>query len=71
MLVSRLLFLMAFGSGSGYLGQQNQAFGKGCIAKINFHRSWTSNDSMAHFILGVLGTNFHGFCCLGDWLEIG
>ena len=34
--ISRLLFLMIFGSESGCLGLENQAFGKVGIAKINF-----------------------------------
>ena len=34
--ISRLLFLMIFGSESGCLGLENQAFGKGGIAKISF-----------------------------------
>ena len=50
MLVFRLLFLMIFGFGFGCLGLQNQAFGKGDIAKNSFQRSWNSNDSMVHFL---------------------
>ena len=34
--ISRLLFLMIFGSESGCPGLENQEFGKGGIAKINF-----------------------------------
>ena len=49
MLVSRFLFLMIFGSESGCLGLENQAFGKGGIAKINFRRNWISHDSRVHF----------------------
>ena len=47
--ISRLLFLMIFGSESGCLGLENQAFGKGGIAKINFRRNWISHDSRVHF----------------------
>ena len=47
--ISRLLFLMIFGSESGCLGLENQAFGKGGIAKINFYRNWISNDSRVDF----------------------
>ena len=43
--ISRLLFLMIFGSESVCLGLENQAFGKGCIAKINFCRNWISHNS--------------------------
>ena len=65
---SRLLFLVIFGSESGCLGLENQAFGKGCIAKINFCRNWISRDSRVNFscFFGGLGTNFHGFCYRGD-----
>ena len=49
MFVSRFRFLMIFGSGSGCLGLQDQAFGKGLIATINFQRSWNSNKSIIHF----------------------
>ena len=34
--ISRLLFLMIFGSESWCLGLENQAFGKGSIAKLTF-----------------------------------
>ena len=47
--ISRLLFLMIFGSESGCLGLENQAFGKGGIAKISFCRNWISHDSRVHF----------------------
>ena len=43
--ISRLLSLMIFGSESGCLGLENQAFGKGGIAKINFCRNWISHVS--------------------------
>ena len=43
--ISRLLFLLVFGSKFGCLGLQKQAFGKGGIAKINFCRNWISDDS--------------------------
>ena len=44
-----LLFLMILGSESGCLGLENQAFGKGGIAKINFCRNWISHDSRVNF----------------------
>ena len=47
--ISRLLFLMIFGYESGCLGLENQAFGKGGIAKINFQRGWNFHDSRVHF----------------------
>ena len=47
--ISRLSFLMIFGSESGCLGLENQAFGKGGIAQINFCRNWVSNDSRVDF----------------------
>ena len=40
-----LLFLMILGSESGCLGLENQAFGMGGIAKINFCRNWISHNS--------------------------
>ena len=42
-------FLTVFGSESGCLGLENQAFGKGGIAKINFRRNWISHESWVHF----------------------
>ena len=50
MLDPRFRILITFGSGSGCLGLQKQAFGKGCIAKINFQRSWNSHDFMVLFL---------------------
>ena len=49
MLVSRFLFLMSLGSGSGCLGLENQKSGKGAIAKIIFRRSCIPHDSRVHF----------------------
>ena len=46
-LVFMFLFLMIFGSESGCLGLENQAFGIGSIAKISFCRSWISHDASA------------------------
>ena len=43
-----VLFLMFFGSASGCLGLENQAFGKRCIAKTIFRRSRKSHDSRVH-----------------------
>ena len=48
-LVSRLIFLMLFGSGFGSPGLENQASANGCIAKISFQRSWNSNGFMIIF----------------------
>ena len=42
-------FLMIFGSESGCLGLENQAFGMRCVAKIHFRRSWMSHDSRVYF----------------------
>ena len=47
--ISRLLFLLIFRSESGFLGLENQVFGKGGISKINFCRNWISNDSRVDF----------------------
>ena len=47
--ISRLFFLMIFRSESGCLGLENQAFGKGGIAKTSFCRNWISHVSRAHF----------------------
>ena len=44
-----LSFLMIFGSESGWLGLENQAFGKGGIAKINFCTNLISHDSRVKF----------------------
>jgi len=46
---SRLFFLETLGFEIGRLGLQEQAFGMGCIAKINFRRSWSSHDSRVCF----------------------
>ena len=69
--ISRLLVLMVFGSEFGCPGLRKQAFGMEGIAKINFRRNWISYDSRVYFcmFLGGFGTNFHGFCCPGDWPE--
>ena len=47
--ISRLLFLMIFGSEFGCLGLETQAFGKGGIAKISFCRNWIYHDSRDNF----------------------
>jgi hypothetical protein len=47
--VSRLLFLMIFGSEIGCPGMLKQAFGMESIAKINFRRYWISYDSRVDF----------------------
>ena len=47
--ISRLFFLIIFGSEIGWLGLQKQAFGIEGIAKINFRRNWISHDSRVHF----------------------
>ena len=49
MLISRLSFWFLFRLGCGCLGLENQAVGKGDIAKINFRRNWISRGSMVHF----------------------
>ena len=43
--ISRLLFLLVFGSKFGCPGLQKQAFGLEGIAKINFRINWISCDS--------------------------
>ena len=43
--ISRLLFLLVFGSKFRCLGLEKQAFGMEGIAKINFRRNWISCDS--------------------------
>ena len=45
----QVFFLVTFGSESGCLGFEKQAFGKGGTAKINFRRNWISHDSKVHF----------------------
>ena len=70
--ISRLLFLLVFGSKFGCLGLGKHAFGIGGIAKINFCIIWISYDSRSDFfmIFGDFRTNSHNFWCPGDWLEI-
>ena len=46
---SRLVFSDEFVSESGCLGLENQAFGKGGIAKINFCMNCISHDSRGNF----------------------
>ena len=48
--ISRLLFLLVFGSKFGCLGLEKQAFCMEGIAKINFRRNWISYDSEVHFL---------------------
>ena len=69
--ISRLLFLMILGSESGCLGSQNQAFGKGGIAKINFRRNLIPYDSRVHFswFWVALGPIFIAFVALETGLE--
>ena len=47
--ISRLLFLMIFGSKFGCLGSEKQAFGMEGIAKIDFRRNWISYDFRVDF----------------------
>ena len=47
--ISRLLFLLVFGSKFGCLGLEKQAFGMEGIANINFRRNWISCDSRVIF----------------------
>ena len=47
--ISRLLFLLVFGSKLGCLGLEKHGFGMGLIAKINFCRNWISHDSRVDF----------------------
>ena len=70
--ISRLLFLMIFGSDFGCLGLQKQAFGKGGIAKINFRRNWISYDSRVYFswFWVALGSIFMAFVALETGLKI-
>ena len=49
MLDSRLLFLVIFGSEFGSLGLESQAVGMGSLAKIDFGRSWNSDDFIVDF----------------------
>ena len=48
------------------MGLENQAFGKGCIAKINFHRNSIYHDPRVHFLLFwvALGPIFITFVAL-------
>ena len=47
--ISRLLFLLVFGSKFRCLGLEKHAFGMEGIAKINFRRNWISYDSRSDF----------------------
>ena len=50
MLVCSLLFLMTFSLDLDVWDCKTIAFGQGSIAKINFQRSWNSNDFMNIFV---------------------
>ena len=64
--ISRLLFLLVFGSKFGCLGLEKQAFGMEGIAKINFCRNWISYDSRVDFswFWVALGPIFMAFVAL-------
>ena len=64
--ISRLLFLLVFGSKFGCLGLEKQAFGMESIAKINFCRNWISHDSRVDFswFWVALGSIFMAFVAL-------
>ena len=59
--LSRLLFLMIWGSESGCLGSEIKQLARKVLQKSAFAE------------IGFLmfpGINFHDFCCPGAWLEI-
>ena len=62
---------MIFGFESGCLGLDNQAFGKGGIAKISFCRNWISHDSRLNFsrFRVALGPVFMTFVALETGLK--
>ena len=78
-------FLLIWGTHSesffGTFGQKKQFFSylfPGCFfcwfVGLNLGVwDWKNMDLalevLQNMILGGLGTNFHGFCCPGDWLE--
>ena len=64
--ISRLLFLLVFGSKLGCLGLEKHGFGMGGIAKINFCRNWISYDSRVDFswFWVALGPIFMAFVAL-------
>ena len=64
--ISRLFFLLVFGSKFGCLGLEKQAFGMEGIAKINFRRNWISYDSRVDFswFWVALGPIFMAFVAL-------
>ena len=64
--ISRLLFLMIFGSKCGCQGSEKQAFGVEGIAKIKFRRNWISYDCRVDFSLiwVALGPIFMAFVAL-------
>jgi hypothetical protein len=70
--ISRLLFLMVFGSEFGCPGLQKQAFGMEGIAKINFRRNSISYDSRVEFswFWVALGAIFMAFVALETGLKI-
>ena len=71
MLVSRIRFLMVFGSESGYLGLEKPSIRHWRYCKNQLTQkldlSWTQCPFF--MVLNVLGTNFHDFFT-GDWLDI-
>ena len=71
-LISRLLFLLVFKCESGCLGLENQAFGKGGIAKINFRMNLISDDFRVDFLSFwvALGPIFMTFAALGIVLKM-
>ena len=69
--ISRLLFLLVFGSKFRCMGLEKHAFVMKSIAKINFRRNWISYDSRSDFswFLVTLGTIFMIFVTLGTSLK--
>ena len=47
--VQAWILLLIFGSESGCLGLENQAFGMTGVAKTNFRRYWNSHESRGDF----------------------
>ena len=44
--------------------------GRCCKNQLSQKLDFIISGSIFHMILGGLGTNFHNFCGIGDWLEI-
>ena len=68
--ISRLLFLIILGTESECVELEKQEFRKGAKNQLLQKLDFSCFHGQIFMILGGLGTNFHDFCCTGDWNEI-